>query len=253
MPTDEIIIRLYCIVADTLSEDNKRADAHLYPSEIVTIGLLFALKGGQFRRFYRWFRSNYGSFFPKLPERTRLQRLLRDYSELAEDFLVDPTFFTVVDTYGVELIHPRREGRSSKQLGRKGKSNGRWIVGVKLAWLVDSFGRVVDWIWDTANAPDQDFRDLPLRYDGQTIVLSDFGFRAADEPQHNLKYCQRGTWNERYKVESCFGFLEGVCHTKKVFHRVESHLSARFWYAAALLNCLLVITEGKIEFAQFAL
>jgi hypothetical protein len=103
--------------------------------------------------------------------------LLRDYSDLAEDFLADPTFFTVIDTYGVELIHPRREGRSDKQLGRKGKSNGRWIVGVKLAWLIDSTGRVVDWIWDTANAPDQDFRDLALRYDGQTVVLSEGGFR----------------------------------------------------------------------------
>lgn len=132
MPTDEIIIRLFCIVADTISDDNKRSDAHLYPSEIVTIGLLFALKGGKFRRFYRWFRANYGYFFPQLSERTRLQRLLRDYSELAEDFLVQPSFFTVVDTYGVELIHPRREGRSDAQLGRKGKSNGRWIVGVKL-------------------------------------------------------------------------------------------------------------------------
>ncbi len=69
----------------------------------------------------------------------------------------------------------------------------------------------------------------------------------------DLKYCARGTWNERYKIESCFGFLEGVCHSKKVFHRTESHLSARFWYVAALLNCLLVITNGKIEFAQFAL
>jgi hypothetical protein len=253
MPTDDIIIRLFCIVADTLSDDKKRPDARLYPSEIVTIGLLFALKGGKFRAFYRWLKANYCEFFPSLPERTRLQRLLRDYSELAEEFLVEPSFFTVIDSYGIELIHPRREGRSPKQLGRKGKSNGRWIVGVKLAWLLDATGRVVDWSWDTANAPDQDFRSLALLYDEQTIVLSDFGFRAKGQPQRNLKYCPRGSWNERYLIESCFGFLEGVCHTKKVYHRVESHLSARFWYIAALLNCLLVITHGRIEFAQFAI
>lgn len=253
MPTDEIIISLFCIVADTLSDDKKRPDAHLYPSEIVTIGLVFALKGGKFRAFYRWLWANYRVFFPALPERTRLQRLLRDYAQLAEDFLADPSFFTVIDTYGIELIHPRREGRSPKQLGRKGKSNGRWIVGVKLAWLLDASGRVVDWIWDSANAPDQDFRDVAFCYDGQTIVLSDLGFRAKDAPQRNLKYCQRGSWNERYLIETCFGFLEGVCHTKKVYHRVESHLCARFWYAAALLNCLLIITQGRIEFAQFAI
>src|SRR5690349_3655731 len=110
MPTDEIIIRLFCIVADTLEEDKKRSDAHLYPSEIVTIGLVFALKGGKFRPFYRWLRANYRAYFPALPERTRLERLLRDHSELAEGFLVKPSFFSVIDTYGIELIHPRREG-----------------------------------------------------------------------------------------------------------------------------------------------
>jgi hypothetical protein len=47
---------------------------------------------------------------------------LRDYAAYALDFLADPTFFTVLDTYGIELIHPRREGRSKRQIGKKGKS-----------------------------------------------------------------------------------------------------------------------------------
>jgi hypothetical protein len=45
MPTDEIIIRLFCMVDDALQDVNNRCDAHLHPSEVVTIGLLFALKG----------------------------------------------------------------------------------------------------------------------------------------------------------------------------------------------------------------
>src|SRR6059036_704816 len=98
MPTDEIIIRLFCMVDDQLGAVNKREDAHLYPSEIVTIGLLFALKGGRFRAFYRWLDKNYRAWFPKLPERTRLQRLLRDNAAYAIDFLAQPSFFTVVDT-----------------------------------------------------------------------------------------------------------------------------------------------------------
>src|SRR5438128_7423780 len=49
MPTDEIIIRLFYMVDTQIADVNKRSDAHLYPSEIVTIGLLFALKGGRFR------------------------------------------------------------------------------------------------------------------------------------------------------------------------------------------------------------
>jgi hypothetical protein len=144
MPTDEIIIRLFCMVDDQLSFVNKRSDAHLYASEIVTIGLVFTLKGGRFRAFYRWLAANYRAWFPELPERSRLQRLLRDHAEDVLPFLADPTFFTVVDTYGIELIHPRREGRSTRQIGKKGKSNGRWIVGIKLAWLINDAGEVVD-------------------------------------------------------------------------------------------------------------
>ena len=41
----------------------------------------------------------------------------------------------VIDTYGIELIHPMREGRSPQQIGRKGLSNHRWIVGGKLCPL----------------------------------------------------------------------------------------------------------------------
>jgi hypothetical protein len=98
--------------------ENKRMDAYLYPSESVTIGLLFALKGGRFCAFESWLNKNYRACFPHLPERTRLQRLLRDCAEQAFDFLADPTFFTVVDTYGIELIHPRCKRRSKQQIER---------------------------------------------------------------------------------------------------------------------------------------
>src|SRR3712207_304335 len=79
MPTDELIIRVFCIVDERLVDVKKRADARLYPSEIVTIGLIFALKGGKYRPFYRWIADNVRHLFPKLPELSRLQRLLRDY------------------------------------------------------------------------------------------------------------------------------------------------------------------------------
>jgi hypothetical protein len=46
-------------------------------------------------------------------------------------FLATPTVRGVLDTYGIERIHPRREGRSPQQIGRKGLSNHRWIVGGK--------------------------------------------------------------------------------------------------------------------------
>lgn len=251
MPTDEIIIRLFCMVDDQFGIVNKRSDAHLYASEIVTIGLLFSLKGGRFRPFYRWLQANYGAFFPQLPERTRLQRLLRDHAEDVLPFLAEPTFFTVLDTYGIELIHPRREGRSKKQIGKKGKSNGRWIIGIKLAWLINDAGEVVDWAWDTANEPDNVFRPLALGYDGETIALADQGLREKDAPPSNIKLCERGTWNERFTIETNLSWVSELFHAKKLYHRVKSHLEARLWYVAALINCLLRLTEHKRSLTQF--
>jgi hypothetical protein len=253
MSTDEIIIRLFCMVDDQLGPVNKRSDAHLYSSEIVTIGLLSALKGGRFRAFYRWLDDNYRVFFPKLPERSRLQRLLHDHAEDVLPFLADPSFFTVVDTYGIELIHPRREGRSKRQIGKKGKSNGRWIVGIKLAWLINDAGEVVDWSWDTANEADNVFRPLATGYDGETIALADLGLREKDAPVQNIKCCERGTWNERFTIETNLSWVTELFHAKKLYHRVKSHLEARLWYLAALINCLLRLTEHKRSLAEFVI
>src|SRR5215813_2324640 len=126
MPTTiEFITALFCQVDDQLAGLPKHPEAHLWPSEVVTLGLLHALKGVGNRPFYRW-------LFPHLPERTRLFRLLRTHHAWAQGFLAAPTVLGVIDTYGIELIHPIREGRSPQQIGRKGLSNHRWIVGGKL-------------------------------------------------------------------------------------------------------------------------
>jgi hypothetical protein len=44
---------LFCVVDDQMAGMPKHPQARLWPSELVTIGLLFALKGGSFRAFYR--------------------------------------------------------------------------------------------------------------------------------------------------------------------------------------------------------
>lgn len=72
MPTDEIIIRIFCIVDDRMRDVKKHPLARLYPSEVVTIGVVFALKGCGYRAFYRWFRANYAALFGSLPEQSRL-------------------------------------------------------------------------------------------------------------------------------------------------------------------------------------
>lgn len=76
MRTEEIIIRLFCMVDDKLVYVNKRANANFYANEIVTIGILFALKGVHYHDFYRWLKGDWLHLFPQLPECSRLLRLL---------------------------------------------------------------------------------------------------------------------------------------------------------------------------------
>lgn len=229
---------LFYLVDNRIGHLPKHPQARLYPSELVTIGLLFALKGVQFRAFYRWLKRDYSQWFA-LPHRTRLQRLLTTHQDWCDLFLADPSFFTVVDSYGIELLHPWRQGRSPRQLGKKGKSNYRWIVGVKLCWLINSRGEVVAWDWSTANVHDQVFLPLVEPLEGQTITLADTGFQSAAGIPENLKLCPKGTWNERMLVETILSMLTGVCHLKHLFHRAARYVRAHFAYLVALFNLVL--------------
>jgi hypothetical protein len=261
--TEDFIINLFCQVDDQMGDVPKHSQARLWPSELVTIGLLFALKGGYFRAFYRWLKRDYEALFVRLPDRTRLQRLLATHQDWCEFFLADPTFFTVIDSYGIELIHPIREGRSPHQVGKKGKSKGRWIVGVKLCWLINDCGEIVDWDWDTANVHDQTFLPMVEALNGETIVLADTGFNDAEGVPTNLKICPRGTWNERMLIETTLSMITMVCSLKKVFHRTRRYLHARLAYVTALFNALLALNrvlqpdadpqDRLLHIAQYAL
>ncbi len=243
MTTEEFIIALFCEVDDRMGKMPKHPQAHLWPSELVTIGLLFALKGGYFRAFYRWLERDFARLFGELPERTRLQRLLLTHQDWCACFLAEPTFFTVIDSYGVELIHPVREGRSPRQIGKKGKSNWRWIVGMKLCWLLNDWGQVIAWDWNTANVADKVFLPMVVPYEDQTIVLADVGFKNAEGIPANLKLCPRGTWNERMLVETALSLVTMVCGLKKVFHRTRHHFQTRLAYVTAMFNTLLMLNR----------
>ena len=54
MTTEDFIIELFCRVDDAMKGTQKHSQSNLYPSEIVTLGILFALKGVGNRAFYRW-------------------------------------------------------------------------------------------------------------------------------------------------------------------------------------------------------
>jgi len=244
---EDFIIELFCNVDDKLNEANKNQKhgrANLYPSEVITLGLLFALKGRGNRAFYRWISSGFGHLFPNLPERTRLFRLFNIHRHLINPFMASPSLIGVIDTYGIELIHPRREGRSQKQMGRKGISNQRWIVGGKLCLLVNHLGLVVDWDCDTANVYDGSaFQHIVDGVAGEMVVFSDEGFDKKDWSPPNLRLCQRGQWNDRMLIETVLSMLTLVCGFKKVMHRAWAYFLTRVGFTLALFN-LLVCWHG---------
>jgi hypothetical protein len=239
MTTIDFISALFCQVDDHLVGIPKHPEAHLWPSEVVTLGLLHALKGVGNRAFYRWLTRDYRALFPRLPERTRLFRLFRTHQDWTQVFLATPTVLGVIDTYGIELIHPMREGRSPQQIGRKGLSNHRWIVGGKLCLLLNQYGLVVAWACDTANVADNTFQWLIRQCEERMIVLSDTGFHAAEGDPSHLKLCQRGAWEDRMLVETVLSMLTLVCHFKKGMHRGWAYFQARLAFTMAAFNALV--------------
>jgi hypothetical protein len=239
MSTEDFITELFYRIDEAMHRVPKHSQASLYPSEIVTLGLLFAIKGVGDRAFYRWLTNNYLGLFPHLPDRTRLFRLFKVHQDWTNRFLAAPTLFGVADTYGIELIHPIREGRSEKQIGRKGKSNHRWIVGGKLGFVVNQFGLVVDWACETANVADNTFQPLVAQFEEDMIVLADSGFHAKTGDPRNLKICPRGQWNVRMVVETVLSMLTTVCHFKKVSHRIWQYFRARLAFTMAAFNLLV--------------
>lgn len=239
MTTEDFIIELFCRIDDAMKETAKHAQSNLYPSEIVTLGVLFALKGVGNRAFYRWLENNFQKLFPKLPERTRLFRLIAVHQDWTNHFLVEPGLLSVVDSYGIELIHPVRQGRSEQQIGKKGISNHRWIVGGKLCLLLNHLGLICGWDCATANVYDTHFHPLITRFEDKTVVFADHGFYSKEENPANLKICQRYTNNERMIIETVLSMLTTVCHFKKVMHRFWRYFQARLAFTMAAFNLLV--------------
>ncbi len=253
MPTDEFITRLFCMIDEEMGPVKKYADELLYASEVVTLMVLFAIKGGKYRAFYRWIDYNHRSLFPKLPEQSRLWRLFQSHQDWCKIFLGDPSMMSIIDTYSMELIHPRREDASDSQIGRKGKSNGRWIVGIKTAFMVNHRGEIIEWAWGTANLPDNAFRELATDYQDETVVFSDNGFRKKDADAANMRYCDHGEWNDRYMIERMLSWITEIFQGKKISHRTVHGIHMRIGAIAAAFNILLKMNDYRPSMTWFAL
>ena len=262
MSTIDFITTLFCNVDDEMPDAKKHSQANLYPSEVVTIAILFALKGVGNRAFYRWLKRDYLALFPNLPHRTRLFRLFNTHRKWTERFMADPTLIGLMDTYGIELIHPRREGRTTRQIGKKGLSNKRWIVGGKLCFVLNHIGLIVDWDVDTANVWDGSaFQEVAERNLPYMVVFADDGFVKKDWQPENLKICKPGEWNTRMIVETVLSMLTLVCHFKNVMHRTWDYFKTRLAFTMAMFNILVqwrgiqVDDHGCVHFsiAEFSL
>ena len=239
MTHEDFITDLFCRVDDRMLDLPKHPQAALWPSELITLGVLFAIKGVGERAFYRWISQNHGALFPRLPERTRLFRRLKTHWQLTLRFLAKPSLLGIVDSYGIELIHPVRRGRSPQQFGKAGVSNHRWIVGTKWCVMVNHLGEIMGWVWAPANAHDTWFRPLLDVFDNHTVLFSDTGFHSIHGDPACLKVCRRGERNDRMLIETILSMLTVVCHTKHMRHRLADYFQAHIGLMAAAFNLLI--------------
>jgi hypothetical protein len=149
MPTEDIITHIFYHVDNAMQDMKKVAQAKLYPSEVMTIGILFTLQGGHFRAFYRWLKRDYDGLFPRATRSITLLRQLQKQQVHTDKLLAEPSVFNVVDSLPIELLFPIREGRSPQQIGKKGKDKDDGRLG--LSWL----GSLIPlgWSWDGNGQP----------------------------------------------------------------------------------------------------
>jgi hypothetical protein len=164
---------------------------------------------------------------------------LKTPQDWTQIFLAAPTGLGVIDTYGIELIHPLREGRSPQQMGRTGLSHHRWLVGGKLWLLLHQWGLVVGGACATAPVADNTLQWLVRQVEERLLVLSDTGFHAAEGDPANLTLCERGAWEDRMLVETVLAMLTLVCHRKKVMPRGWAYFQARLAFTMAAFHVLV--------------
>lgn len=243
MTNRDFITELFCRVDDKMSDVPKHNQASLHPSEVVTLALLFAIKGVGNRAFYRWISNNHRPEFPHLPERTRLFRLFaaHKHQEWVERFMAEPTIMGVADTYGIELVHIKRVGRSDKQISKKGLSNHLWIAGGKRGLVLNKWGLVSGWSCATANVHDTHFQPMVAKFEERMVVLTDGGFhrqsKLGGDPS-NMLVRKRGEWHTRMMVETVLSMMHTVCHLKHMAHRVWRYFQAHLAYMMAAFNIL---------------
>ena len=230
------IILLFCLVDECTQELEQHHNSKLHPSEIVTLALLKRMTCKAYRRFVVWLRTT--GLFPKLPDYSRLCRLFHQYKEVIDVFSREgiELEWAVLDSVICEALHPIREGHKNQWTG-KGKSKGRWMVGIKIAVVVSPQGHILHWSLDTANIHDKHFVWMVDELKFQ--VLTDSGFHSKDGDPDNLTICKRGEQNQRMVVESVFSLCKRLLGLNNIVARSVEGFELAVASIFALFNLLL--------------
>src|SRR5262245_38633990 len=119
MVMEDFIIELFVKVDTQMMDVQRHPQARLWPGEVVTLAVLYALKARGERAFYRWASCELRPLFPDLPERTRLFRLFAAHRDWTNRFLAQPTILGIADSFGIEMINTLRLTRSPMQIARR--------------------------------------------------------------------------------------------------------------------------------------
>ena len=236
MAHEDFIIDLFCRVDDLMLVLPKSAQVALLPSELVTLGLLFAIKGVDERAIYRWIRQNHLVLFPSLPEHTWLFRSLKTHWNPPLRFLAGSSLLGIEDRCGIELIHSVPWSLSPKPFGGTGISNHRWNAGVKTCEVDYHLGDIIGWVWSPAN--DHDTRLRPM-FNDRTVLFSDTDFHSTQGNSVNLKVCRRGERNDPMLIETVLTILTVICHPKKLRHRLAEYFQVHDGFMAVAFNLLI--------------
>lgn len=89
---------------------------------------------------------------------------------------------------------------------------------------------MISWAWHSADAPDNVFVDLAFPLKDKSIALADHGSRVRQAPPSNITISKRGSWNERYTIETNCTWITDRFSSKKLYHRKQVHLWTHLSY-----------------------
>lgn len=264
MDSKDKVIEIFCLIDDFCKELNKTIDEHsideglstkkrnkkcrMSQSEIITIMLLFHLKGYRcLKHFYINHVCKYmKSEFPSTVSYNR-------FVELQQKSIVPMVLFlqmrclgkcsgiSFMDSTLIKVCHPKREHQNKvfKNIAEKGKGSMGWFFGFKLHIIINERGEIIDFLITKGNVDDrQPLKDKTFHdkvfgkifadrgYLGQDLFEQLFvdGIHLVTKIKKNMKNALMNIYDKillrkRAVVESVNDILKNQCQIEHTRHR----------------------------------